>query len=233
VIVAAALAPTGPVLTLKVALDLPAETVNDAGMVMPAKFEDSFMGTPPVGAIPVRVTVPTVVAPPKTVDGLNVTVETTGVVMVNVAVAVIPLRLAVITAPVCAVTAAVLTVKVPEVFPEVIVTEAADTVADFELLASLTEKPALGAGPVRVIVAVEVPPPASVDGLRVIEPRPIGLTVSVADCVTPDNVPVTLTVCTVVTTVVVAVKFPELWPALIEADAGTTNAELLLFNATV
>ena len=80
---------------------------------------------------------------------------------------------------------------VPDVLPDEI-TRVAGTVAFVELLVNLIENPAFGAGPVKVTVPVEPAPPLSEAGLRVIEPRPIGLIVSVVCLVTELRVALTV-----------------------------------------
>ena len=56
----------------------------------------------------------------------------------------------------------------------------AGMVADRALLVRLTVWPALGAGPVKVIVPVDELPPARVAGFRVIDSSSMGLTANVA-----------------------------------------------------
>jgi hypothetical protein len=86
------------------------------------------------------------------------------------------------------VTVVVLTVNVALVAPEAIVT-LAGTVAAAAPLERLTTAPLLGAGPLRVTVAVEKEPPVTLLGLTVIEERvgavPAGVTVSVAVLLAP------------------------------------------------
>ena len=181
------------VLIVNVAVVLPAAMETDAGTVVPARVEASLMGKPPEGAKLEIVIVPTDEAPPKTVAGLNVRLDRTGALMVMVAVAVTPLSVAAMTAAVWEPTAGVFTANVPEVWPTLMVTLAV-TVTDLTVLVSLTVKPALGAGPVRVMVPVLVAPPTTDDGFRDIAPRPIGATLTVADWEMLPSVPVTFAV---------------------------------------
>jgi len=88
VIVAEVLLATANVVTVKVPEVLPAGTVIDAGTVAAAvlvlcKETDA----PPVGAGPVRVTVPVELAPPETEVGFNDRTETAAALTVSVAVA--------------------------------------------------------------------------------------------------------------------------------------------------
>lgn len=62
---------TAVVVTVNVAVELPAGTVTDAGTVALALVEDSVTTDPPVPAFPLRVTVPIDEVPPVTVAGLN------------------------------------------------------------------------------------------------------------------------------------------------------------------
>jgi len=65
---------TATVVTVKVAVDAPAGTVTEPGTVATAVFDETrFTEYPPVGALPVRVTVPVEVKPPPTEAGLRVT----------------------------------------------------------------------------------------------------------------------------------------------------------------
>ncbi len=72
--------------TVKVALVAPAATVNDVGTVATLLVPlVSDTTAPPVGALPVSVTVPVELAlPPTTVVGFRVRVDTLGAVIVSV-----------------------------------------------------------------------------------------------------------------------------------------------------
>jgi hypothetical protein len=63
------------VVTLKVALVLPAATVTVAGTVAEALLLDSATDTPPVGAAPLKATVPVAEVPPVTLVGFTATDE--------------------------------------------------------------------------------------------------------------------------------------------------------------
>jgi len=83
---------TGLVVTVKVAEELPAVTATFAGTAANELLLDSAIVMPPVGAGPVRVTVPVEGLPPVTAVGLRVREESaTTPVMVNGASAVTPL----------------------------------------------------------------------------------------------------------------------------------------------
>ena len=61
--------------TLKVALLLPAATVTNAGTVAEALLLESETAAPPVGAAPLKVTVPVAEVPPVTLEGFIATEE--------------------------------------------------------------------------------------------------------------------------------------------------------------
>ena len=73
VMVAVVVVATAVVLTVKVAEVAPAGTVTLAGRVAFVELDDNVMTMPPVGAVPVRVTVPVEVFPPTTSVGLRLT----------------------------------------------------------------------------------------------------------------------------------------------------------------
>lgn len=85
-IVAVVVLDTVVVEIVKVALVAPAGTVTEAGTVALELLEERFTATPPVGAAPVRVTVPTEEAPPATVFGETVRLLSPTGLIVNVAV---------------------------------------------------------------------------------------------------------------------------------------------------
>src|SRR5438093_13201911 len=78
--------PTGVVLTVKVALVLPAGTVTLAGTVAaPVLLLDKLTTAPPLGAGALSVTVPVEELPPVTLDGLRLSDESVGGAGVTVA----------------------------------------------------------------------------------------------------------------------------------------------------
>jgi len=76
--VATVFAATGLVLTAKVAVLLPAETVTLEGTLAAALLLESMTCAPAAGADPLRVTVPADCAPPVTLVGFNVSEEADG-----------------------------------------------------------------------------------------------------------------------------------------------------------
>jgi len=77
---------TAVVVTVKVAVVAPAATVTLAGTVAAALLLDKLTDPPPVGAMPLKVTVPVDEVPPLTEAGFRVTDEITGGFIARVAV---------------------------------------------------------------------------------------------------------------------------------------------------
>jgi len=120
---------------------------------------------------------------------------------------------------------------VPVVEPDGIVM-LARKVTDLDELASLTTKLPLGAGPFSVTVPVAPVPPFTVFGFTETVPRPSGLTVSCTVCWVDPTVAVIVTVCDLVTVVVVTTKIPEFCPGDTVTVAGTVTTELLVDKCT-
>jgi len=178
------LAVTGVVLTVNVAVVVPAGTVTDPGTVTLALLDASVTTSPlgPAGAS--KVTVPVVELPPITAPGDRVIVEIPASVIVRLAVCVLLARLAEIEATVVPDTATVVIVKVVDVAPPAIVT-VPGRVALVEFEVRLMVTPPVGAALVRVTVPVEVPPPRTEFGDKVTDAMDGGLTVKVAVLVDP------------------------------------------------
>jgi hypothetical protein len=94
VTVAVVLVPTLMVFTVKVTEVFPASTVTLAGVLALGDPLVRRITTPPVGAAPVRVTVPVELLPPKTEVGLSVRRITVGGITFRLAVAVTPFEVA-------------------------------------------------------------------------------------------------------------------------------------------
>ena len=115
---------TAVVAIAKVAVFAPASTVTEAGKVALALLEVRPTTVPPVGALPVKVTVPVEPVPPVTVLGATVTEARCGGRMVRVAVCCDPLSDAVTVSVSDAATVLVVIVKFALVDPVGIVTVA-------------------------------------------------------------------------------------------------------------
>lgn len=163
-------ADTTLVVTVNVAEVLPAATVTLVGTVATDVLLLARVTTaPPVGAAPVRVTVPVDGLPPVTLVGFSDTDEAeivTGAVTVRVALRVVPLGyVPEIVTCVLLVTATVVTENVAVVCPVGTVTLPAETCATAVLLLdNAMVAPPVGAGPVRVTVPLEAVPPETLAG---------------------------------------------------------------------
>jgi hypothetical protein len=181
---AVAVAATGVVVTGNVVELKPAGTVTmltdrlaTAGLSLA-----TLITTPPVGAVVFNVTVAVEVAPPITLVGLNPTDEIAGGFIVRTAVCCTPLYVAEIVAVVWTATFTVVTVKLAEVALAATGT-LAGTVADVEVLPSVTDTPPVWAGPLSATVAVGFgDPPWTVVALSPSDATPVaaGTTVNVA-----------------------------------------------------
>ena len=177
---------------MNVADVLPVRIVTVAGTLAAEAPLVREIVNPPVGAAVPMVTVPVAFLPPATVAGLTVRAVIAGGFRVRLAVTESPLRDAVMAALDSDPTASVLAANVAEDLPAATVTDIG-TVADLELLESLTIKPPVGAGPVRVTVPVELDPPVTTAGFIVIELREAGLIVRFADWAIAPSLPVMVT----------------------------------------
>lgn len=239
-IVAEVEAVTDPVVTVNVALVAPDATVTLAGTVATVLLLVSETTAPPVGAAVVSVTLPCDAVPPTTLVGVTESADKDagggGADTVNTALRVEPPDAPLMVTDVDAPTAAVVTVKDTLVAPAGTVMLPGVVAADVLLLASVTMAPPLGAAPDSVAVPWTLPPPTTLVGLSAIEESVgvDGVTVNVADCVTPPpDTEIVTTVCTV-TAEVKTLKPPLSVPAGIWTLVGTeATAGLLLVRAKV
>ena len=126
-------------------------------------------------------------------------------------------------------TTVVFTVKVALVRPAATVTLLGTVATEVVLLESVTVTPPVGAAPFRITVPVDVPPPFTVVGLRLIAESDAGVIVRFAFCVAPLNEAEILTVADPETGTVVIGKLALVAPAATVRLAGTEAcAELLL-----
>jgi hypothetical protein len=151
---------------VKVAVELPAATVTRLGTVADPLDEDRLTRAPPGPAWPLSVTVPVELLPPTTEVGETVTLTKVAAVRVSVPCCEPP-RVPVTFTVVVELTPPVVTVKLAEVCPAGIVTEAGTVASDVSELLRLTVMPPAGAGPLIVAVPVELLPPSTELGEKV------------------------------------------------------------------
>lgn len=185
------LAVTCLVVTLNVAVEAPAGTRTVAGTIASALFEESPIETPPGGAFPVRLTVPTAVAPPATVDGNTVRpISDAGLMVIVTVFITVPAVAEMIAVPI-ACTADVVTLNVAELAP-LGTTTVAGTCAIAAFDDRLTVNPLAGAAPPKVTVPVELDPPPTIVGDSVKPDKTGGVRFRVAVLVEPPAVAVSV-----------------------------------------
>jgi len=223
----------------KFALSAPAATVTLAGtLATVVLLLESVTMAPPVGAAEVNVTVPVLAAPPTTLVGLTVTDDKLaggggggGGLTVSTAVREAPPKVPEIVTGVAAVTAVVVIEKFALSAPAATVTLAGTPATVVLLLDSVTIAPPVGAAVVNVAVPVLPAPPTTLVGLTVTEDRlggaGTGLTVRMAERVTPPKVPEIDNAVEAVTDVVVIVKLALVAPASTVTLAGTVATAVL------
>ena len=216
---------TAEVLTTNVAELPPAGTVTELGTVAEERLEESEITVPPVGAGPVRLTVPIALKPPTTAVGFTLTPVRAEGLIVSPAVRLILPVVAFIEAVVAEPTGRVDTVKEAVVAPAATVT-VAGTLALVVLDARVTASPPTGAWPFKVTVPVEGVPPITEVGLSVNPVMVGGTMVSVAETVVPPSVADSDALVVLATGEVVIVKVLDVAPAATVTVAGTTALEL-------
>lgn len=175
---------TGSVLIVKFTLEAPAVTTTELGTIAFPLVDVRFTSSPPVGAGPVKVTVPVTFVPPVTDDGDTDTLLRMGGLIVKTELALSDPEVAVIVEEVELATGFVVIANVVEVAPAGIVIEP-DTVALEDVEVMFTINPLAGAGPERLRVAVDDEPPTTVAGDKESVAGPGGSTDKVAFAVTP------------------------------------------------
>lgn len=211
----------------------PPAMVMDAGTVTFALADERPMISPPEGAALVIVTVPVVLVPAATAVGKKETPAKLGAFTVRVAELLEVPRVATTFTDESEPTANDVTVKVADEAPPAIVTDAGTVAAAALSAERLTERPALGAGPVRVTVPVEAVPPVKLLGLRVTVETPIGLTVNVEEKLAVPADAVMFAAAALLTTVVVTLHDPVVAPEGTTTVAGTEATPLSDFKFTV
>jgi hypothetical protein len=196
---------------------------------------DSVTVAPPMGAGEVNVTVPVLAVAPTTLVGLTVTEDKLagggGGLTVSTAVREAPPKVPEIVTGVAAVTAVVVIEKLALSAPAATVTLAGTPATVVLLLDSVTIAPPVGAAVVNVAVPVLPAPPTTLVGLTVTDDRlggaGTGLTVRMAERVTPPKVPEIDNAVEAVTDVVVMVKVALVAPAATVTLAGTVATAVL------
>ena len=184
---------------------------------------ESETEAPPVGAGPVRVTVPVADCPPGTDAGETATAESDGGAAFTVRAA----DAAVVSREACmeAVPAATdVTTKVLELVPDATETVAGTVATEVFELESWTTAPPAGAGPLSVTVPWEVAPAVRVAGLSVTEIGSGAETLSEPLADTPPATAVMTTWVVAATGDVVTAKVAAAAPALTVTVAGTEAA---------
>lgn len=158
--------PTGAVVAVNVTLLAPAGTVMEgATAATEESLVDRETAIPPLGAGPLRTTVPLEELPPVRFAGVIESDATVGGTTVRDAVSIVPLEVAVIVMEVEAATAVVATVNVVVVAPACTVTEGGTLATEGSLLDKETTAPPLGAALLKLMMPVEEAPPVTVLGL--------------------------------------------------------------------
>jgi len=200
-IVAVTLVETATVAADAVADVAPSETVMVAGTVTAALLEARVTVKPPAGAGPAKETDTDDDDPPITETGFTVTESIALLSTVTCADFDVPFADAVIVTCLSATTADVVTSKVADVAFRGTVT-VAGTPAAIASEESDTVKPPSGAGPVKVMVPVAVPPPIRLDGDNARVVTPLRIIVNEPDLLYPFAVAVTVTFASATTAVV-------------------------------
>ena len=236
VMVSFAIVLTAIVVTLNVPLEAPAAMATFAGTVAEVvSLLIRLIVTPPVGAGPVRFTVPMEVAPPVTVAGFNTTELSAAGRTVRVpAISKLEPDVAETITGVDTVTVAVVAVNVCELLPAGTVMPAGTVTIEGLALISETNTPPAGATALMLTVPVEVVPPVTFAGMKLTRTTGGGRMVTIAVTIVVPVVAVTVTVVDVLTGFAVTMKVCALLPAGILTEAGTGNAPgLLLVRLTV
>lgn len=148
----------GTVVTAKVVDVEPAGTVTEAGTVTVDKFEVRVTTAPPAGAGPVKVTVPVEFAPPATLVGDTLIVDSFAAATIRVLVFVVDPNVAEMVTVSFDACALVAILNVAVVLPAGTVTEAGSVTSEALELSAMTAPPE-GATPVSVTVPTEGEPP--------------------------------------------------------------------------
>jgi len=204
---------------VKLTVVLPAATVTGVFTVANVESLETVTPIPPVGALPVRVTVPSAAIPAETLVGEIVSVFTAGVFTVSVVVAetlfAVPFR----TADVFVATGVEVTVTFAAIFPAATVTDEPMDAAFTEEL-RVTFAPPVAAALERVTTAVALAPPTRLLGDTATDLTVGALTAKTAVFEVPLNVAFIVAFKFEVTATVLVVNVADLAPAAIFSVAG-------------
>jgi hypothetical protein len=223
---------TGFVVTVKVALVVPAATVSDDGTVTAAVLLVRATTSPALGAGPDSETVPVAVFPPRTEDDESETAESAAGETVRVAVFVVPPKVADNVVVVVAAISPVVNVAFALVAPAATVKVAGTGARVRFELERLTDTPPLGAVALRFTVSVTVLPLTTELGLSETPEAASGTRVICAVLLTPPKVAVMVAAVEAVTPVAPIEKVAEVLPAGMVMDAGSEAAPTLLLKET-
>ena len=205
---------------------LPAATKTEEGHRASELLDAKLTATPPVAAGPFRLTVPTAIFPPATVEGATTSPDTETGVIAKLAVAVVDPSVAVIVALTAVDTASVVTSNVAVVPPAGTVSLPGGT-AVLALEDRLIVTPPVGAGVDNVIVPVEDTPPTTDAGDRERFANSPGTTVKMAVAESSLALAVMVTAVDAATAAVVIEKLADVAPAgTVTVTGGTAVAEL-------
>jgi hypothetical protein len=211
------------VVSVKVAVVAPASTVTLAGIIFTAALPLVTASATLMSdtAATFNVTVPVLLLPPTTLEGLNTSeVGMTGVT-VSVPVLLVPFAVAETTTLVAADTGTVVRVNVAVLLPAGTVTDVGiDPTAEFPLVTAKATESAEDAFATIVTVPVLLAPPGTDDGENVSVAGVFGSTETEVDALPPFAVAETVTVTDVVTGFVTMVKVAVELPARTVREAG-------------
>jgi hypothetical protein len=211
------------VVTVKAAVVAPANTVTEVGMVFTAALPPVTASATLVSdtAAAFSVTVPVLLPPPTTLEGLKTSEVGMIGVTVSVPVLLVPFAVAETTTLVVADTGTVARVNVAVLLPAGTVTDAGiDPTAEFPLVTANATESAVDAFAAKVTVPVLLAPPGTDGGENVSVAGVFGSTETEVDVLPPFAVAETVTVTDVATGFVTMVKVAVELPAKTVTEAG-------------
>jgi hypothetical protein len=226
---------TPEALAVKAAVDAPAATIIEAGVLSEARLADRVTTDPPAGAGMVKVIVQVADPVPEKEDGLQsklLTWGTVATVRLTVVVAAVPFAATVTVTGVVPETVPAVAEKAAVAVPAGTVTEAGTLKAGL-LPDKVMDKPFGGAALLRMTVHLEASPDLSVPGLQFSAVGTAGARIPSEELTdTPFRVAATVAVASAVTAEAVAVKLAVDAPAATVTEGGVLSAALLLDKVT-